>query len=96
MMACRPALLWGGILAAGVVAEMHALACKHHDCTLSALTREVFRTDSRAGRTAFVVGSALLALWFQYHIITWKRELEDVAPVVPLPRRRVSRRQPAA
>lgn len=73
-MVCRPALLWGGILVAGVAAEAHALACRHHDCTLSALTREVFRTDRPAGRAAFVAGSALLALWFQYHIVTWKRD----------------------
>lgn len=75
-MACRPALVWGGILAAGVVAEAHALVCHHHDCTFSALTRDVFRTDSLTGRVTFVAGSALLALWFEYHILTWKRELE--------------------
>lgn len=75
-MTCRPSLVWGVVLAAGVAAEAHALACNHHDCTLSALTREVFRTSHPAGRIAFMLGTAALAVWFQYHIVTWKRELE--------------------
>lgn len=82
-MACRPALVWGGLLAAGVAAEAHALLSRHHDCTLSAMTRTVCRTEHPVGRAAFVVGSAALAIWFQYHIVTWKREtlLEDLAEV---------------
>jgi len=73
-MGCRPGLVWGGVLVAGLAAEAHALLAGHHDCTLSAITREVCRTEHPAGRAAFVAGSAALAVWFQYHIVTWKRE----------------------
>jgi hypothetical protein len=76
-MSCRPALVWGGILAAGVAAEAHALLQRHHDCTLSAMTRSVFRTEQPAGRAAFVLGSAAFAVWFQYHIVTWRDSLTD-------------------
>lgn len=71
-MACRPGLLWGGILAAGAVSEAHALRRRHHDCTLSAQTRRAFRTQHPAGRAAFMVGGAALASWFLHHIVTWK------------------------
>lgn len=73
---CRPGVIWGALFAAGLAAEAHALVAHHHDCTLSAMTRRTCRTDSPAGRTAFVAGSALVAVWFQYHIVTWKRELD--------------------
>lgn len=73
-MACRPGLVWAGIIAAGVAAEAHGLLCDHHDCTLSAVTRAAFRTEHPIGRAAFLLGTAGLALWFQYHIITWQRE----------------------
>lgn len=84
-MRCRPGLVWGGILAAGAAAEAHALIRDHHDCTLSALTRAVCRTEHPAGRVAFVAGSAVLAIWFQYHIVTWKREsLVELAEIFEL------------
>lgn len=73
-MRCRPELVWGGIFAAGIAAEVHALISRHHDCTLSALTRAVCRTEHPVGRAAFVAGSAVLAVWFQYHIVTWDHE----------------------
>jgi hypothetical protein len=69
---CRPALVWGGILAAGIAAEAHALRAGHHDCTLSALTRRVCHTQRPAGRVAFVLGSYALAGWFVHHIISRK------------------------
>lgn len=69
---CRPAVVWGGVLAAGVVAEVHALVADHHDCTLSAMTRRVCRTQHPAGRVAFVLGSYALAAWWIHHITAWK------------------------
>ena len=73
-MACRPAFVWGGLFAAGIAAEAHALIRRHHDCTLSAMTRQVCRIEHPLGRAAFVLGSAAMAVWFQYHIVTWKHE----------------------
>jgi len=69
---CRPEVVWGGILAAGVAAEVHALLADHHDCTLSAITRRVFRTQHPVGRVAFALGSYALAVWFTHHITARK------------------------
>jgi hypothetical protein len=51
---------------------VHALAADHHDCTLSAITRRVCRTQHPVGRVAFVLGSYALATWFTHHITAWK------------------------
>lgn len=67
-MACRPELVWGGILAAGAVAEVHALARKHRGCTLSGVTRQVCRTESPVGRALFLAGLGCLSAWFAHHI----------------------------
>jgi len=69
---CRPGMVWTGLLAAGVVAEVHALVADHHDCTLSAQTRRVWHTHHPVGRAAFAVGSYALATWFVHHIIARK------------------------
>lgn len=66
---CRPELIWGGILAAGVAAEVHALAAGHHDCTLSAQTRRVCHTEHPVGRAAFAAASFVLAAWYVHHIV---------------------------
>lgn len=71
-MRCRPGLVWTGVLAAGVAAEVHALRADHHDCTLSAMTRRVCHTEHPVGRVAFAVGAHALAAWFVHHVNNWK------------------------
>lgn len=68
-MKCRPGWLWGGIAAAGVAAEVHALASRHPDCTLSAMTRKVCHTRTRGGRVAFTLSAAAITGWFVHHIL---------------------------
>lgn len=70
-MACAPVLVWGGILAAGVVAEAHGLVCRHRECTLSGVTRHLCRTESPVGRVLFLAGLCCLSAWFAHHITNY-------------------------
>lgn len=62
-------LFWAGLAAAGVLYELSAIREERWQQTLSDATRDVFRTDTRAGRTAFTFAWGGLALWFHHHII---------------------------
>lgn len=83
-MACRPGLIWAGVIAAAVAAEAHALLEGHREHTLSAMTRQAFRTEHPVGKAAFILGTAALAVWFQWHIVGSKSEVGELAEVFEL------------
>lgn len=62
-------LFWAALAAAGVVYEVRAIRGQHWDNTLSDATRDLFRTDTPAGRAAFTIAWGGLALWFHHHVI---------------------------
>jgi hypothetical protein len=74
-MTCRPVLVWTGILAAAVAAQIHGLISRHKNCTLSGLTRQVCRTESPLGRALFLAGLGCLTAWFARHITTTDKGL---------------------
>ena len=59
------------LAALGVVAAVEVYGLRHprHGWTLTELTRYGFRTDTKAGRVAFVACIAALAGWFVPHIL---------------------------
>lgn len=65
-------LFWLALAAAGVVYEVRAVV-GHPDLTLSDATRDVFRTDTTAGRIAFTCAWGAFASWFTHHILKEER-----------------------
>lgn len=62
-------LIWGGLLAAGAVYEIYALANGRSGDTLSERTRSWFRVRTRAGAVVFGVAWCTFAAWFFVHIL---------------------------
>lgn len=67
-----PDVVWGGLIAAGVLYEAYALRNKRREDTLSEATRRAFRVhNSRTGKTVFVVLWVGFATWFTGHVANW-------------------------
>ena len=62
-------LFWLGLISVGTAYELWAISTKHDDLTLSAFTRDVFQTDTTAGRIAFTLAWGGFAAWFVHHIL---------------------------
>jgi hypothetical protein len=65
----RAAIGWFCAVLGAVFAEWRALNQGRHSATLSAATRVTFRTDTAAGRFAFVAMWTALTSWFLPHIL---------------------------
>lgn len=61
--------MWGGLLTAGLLAELWTLVNRARGDTLSERTREWFRTHTRPGRLVFAVAWTGFAAWFFVHIL---------------------------
>lgn len=64
----RPEGVWFALLIVGTAFEMWALRGKRREATLSHFTRKAFRTNTPAGRAAFVLSWAALTAWLVPHI----------------------------
>ena len=54
---------------AGAVLELYALLWPRRHKTLTKTTRDIFRTDTPAGRAAFRLTWAGFGIWFYRHIL---------------------------
>lgn len=59
----------GWIALLGVATVVELLHVRRPECTLSAATRALCRTDTRAGRMVFLAGWGALSTWFSLHIL---------------------------
>lgn len=64
----RSDLVWGGIIASGVVYELYALR-RDLDYTLTRRTRHHWRVHHPVGKSAFLAGWTWLYIWYARHII---------------------------
>lgn len=71
----RPKHLWIAYLATGVIADIVAAQIKQA-WTFSAATREVFKTDTPAGKAAFLGAWATLTNWYPKHVLNAPTEPE--------------------
>lgn len=62
-------VVWGGLLAAGAVAEVIALRSGRQGDTLSERTRAWFRVHTPTGRAVFAVAWVGFAVWYLVHIL---------------------------
>lgn len=67
-------LFWGGLLFVGTAYELRALRTKQEERTLSDVTRDVFRVDTRAGRIAFTLAWGGFTAWYAHHILSHVKE----------------------
>lgn len=74
-MKTRAPWAWVGLWLVGLGVESWALKNKRRELTLSHATRRVMRTDTIAGRVAFIGGWCLLTKWFVPHIVNHKESL---------------------
>lgn len=63
----RPHAVWAAGIGTLVVLDV-VLDRRHDGSTLSEVTRLIYRTDTRAGRCAFVASWAALSGWLVPHI----------------------------
>jgi len=63
----RPRLIWAAGIGSLIVLDV-ALDRRHDSSTLSEVTRALYRTDTTAGRVAFVASWAVLSAWLCPHI----------------------------
>lgn len=63
-------MFWASLLAVGAAYELWAVGTNHDDLTLTAFTRDVFQTDTTAGRAVFTLAWGGLAAWFAHHILS--------------------------
>lgn len=63
-------LLWAGWVLAFIIVEGFALRNDVSGDTLSEHVRKWIRTDTKLGRTIFLVAFGGFAIWFLVHIIT--------------------------
>jgi hypothetical protein len=68
----RPVAFWVSVFAALGVVDLW-LDTKHNGSTLSEVGRHLFRTDTRAGRIAFVASWLALSAWLLPHILRGPR-----------------------
>ena len=64
----RPAYVWAAILGGPLLLDLWCDRNATVGDTLSEVTRATFRTDTAAGRAAFLLGWAALTAWFCPHI----------------------------
>lgn len=72
----KPEFWWGSIAALAVV-DIWAAHVKREG-TLSQAGRELFRTNTRAGKIAWILGWGGLSLWFVPHICNWPKDIENI------------------
>jgi len=62
--------LWGwvGLLTVAVAYEVWGILDPHSGDTLSELTADMFKTNTRAGAVAFALAWVLFSAWFLAHI----------------------------
>lgn len=65
----RPSKRWVIVTAAALALEAEALKHSKHDATFSQATRQVFRTETKYGKIAFIVVWTWLYFWFLDHIM---------------------------
>lgn len=65
----RAKVAWAAFIAGGVVADLWRVRVADGS-TLSQTTRDVFHTDTRIGRFAFLAAWGYLCAWFPAHILT--------------------------
>jgi len=64
---------WGLVLLGATLFELIAVDHKRSELTLSAFTRDIFRTDTKLGRAAFLVAWGALSAWFPRHVLRGAR-----------------------
>ena len=65
----KPWVRWAGLIVLGAVFEHYGLRTPNSHSTLSAVTRTVYRTETRVGRIAFLMSWGALTAWFVPHIV---------------------------
>jgi hypothetical protein len=69
--------LW--LTAFGAMAAVDLYCAKvRHGGTLSQAGREIFRTNTPAGRAAWIAGWTGLTAWLIPHIIKWPEQIENI------------------
>lgn len=64
---CRAALGWGASIGTLIVLDVYTNS-RHDESTLSSQLRRLYRTNTPAGRAAFIGSWAALTTWFIPHI----------------------------
>lgn len=68
---------WIGVFAVPAAADLYAAFVKHEG-TLSQFGRETFRTDTAAGKAAWIASWAALSAWLIPHVCKWPQDIKDI------------------